>query len=1773
MAKTLMPLPFRGKEAGRALTHLLYPVPPVALVKDEELDALHQSPPPAPPPTLPHPCLVAYRDLLRPVPPEGGDSIRVEYTCVHVASEYLVCGSNTGVVDIYGHDGAGGECRLLKALVPPRGSQHTNVKVTCVKLDPTQRLLAVGNILGAVNVLSLDLTEGRAQRMLHSHVLHQDAIRCLTWDDVGQRLYSGCDGGVIVESRLARQNDVVANLSNGESGIRGGSGGTPSVGGLLGSRQFGPLLTLFQTCSSGVLHREVSELVQLTFYAVAGRLPADMQREGDIPADAILLATHARRCNVHLLNRSLAKSLLYSIQVEGGGTAASGRTIYGATLQAFMDSTGDNLEKLHLYVSRPRGKFWMVDLGSANTVKTLTPTLATVYSPDEPENEDEKSKYGVTAKQTASVADALCGRLMLAPFPAPARDCLISWTHMGGLSLVSLENGQAVSLWITGIHDLATFKGKGTVLMMVLLHGAEKTVGMLKVSLVPKGDAEEDGWTRQQAATVLQQAWRRSRVRRAEAMQEKVQMLLDEISTAVERARERETLLVNQPRQNEVCRQETGPRAQAFWEEVESICAKALEFLERAPSTSAIGEGFSLGEDGIAVLDPSSLTLVNMVNKLLVESQRMLASPVQRIPPISLSIAGAFENQTREAVASVENEETIPVIYKRVGRRWRERQEGAMTADAESSRSVVVTVKEIEGEESVNVGSAISALAALEYEVRLVASSGLGLDLAFVGNGVVVRELAFLADGRPSPAQLCGRIRPGDALLAVNGIVLEPLALKDKLAALLALAGEHDTEISLRFTAKEASSWTRSLVSLGLGAADGAEDTGQKEEINPFLPMMGPITPSHLQQPRPPSPSLSVTPAPPSSSSTATSSQEQLRVMEKMVELGLAAPNPGQSSGTDQLRQQQSVVQHFLTSTLLPWKTRFWEDGGKGGAGFFLGLGRTHAGMASCRKKWGEFGPSEMNLGLMLAPEEMKSDLDRIARDIWTVWTTEERASKSRFYDDNHRFAASLGQLQAAVESRLSLDEHKRLMAEHRLGRAREGGRAFKGKHDRLLHFKDLVKTSVACSQAASTEWEMGGRSRADRRRADSTDNSPSLLFLSEPTRLPPPPIQAYLEAVPLTDVLAELGDGTNAKMEGGEEESQDLDAAMEVLSRVLEATLGGMVGGAEETEAMVFAGPLSVEGQPWPPIQLTHVTGMAVAVQQAHAILGSSETMLQGWLRCFQPLPPSQRHMIWESSASFLSQHINPEDAEMIHQHHLLTCELVTLYFQLHTVWPLLEKAIRRPECAESGSACGDVEGIEGFGDSGMGMEELRLRVSWGREAAEGEDVGDVFDAALGVLHTGSRRGPGRPTQWQEDEALIFLEEYGAYVMLEGIVKACLARGFKRALWFTLRDLGPQEERFQQAQKSLAEGLKAKSGNETGLIRQVKETECPLSLAVALLPEVVASSSFATPAMVAELHRAFFPDLRPWLVQDILAAREKGKEKLDSYGSNSFAAAALIISHNVDEAWWSCLRAVGFQGQEKVSEAARTSIPQQEEQWRVQRQSQPPLAPEAGISVRVLQTALRHRLKLLRRAVSAGDLMTRIQTHIWGTIASSCASSGLSFVPPSLLGIALLEIFVSGRQLSSTKATWLEENDNNEEENQEHARRLFSSMSSVNEAEEKLPCLVDPIEGQGGTGIILYPKKTYVCGVCQLPCWGYSVDAGLVTSRRRRRDADSLEVEWRGRGQDWEDENDENRGVRGNRERGNTLLILFTCNHMYHSACLPEQACVLCLRENFSPF
>jgi hypothetical protein len=164
--------------------------------------------------------------------------------------------------------------------VPPRNSKHANLKVTAVSLSPNERLLGIGNILGSVNIIRLDFTEsGRAQRLVHSCHEHQvgrtaessalshhqqdcirwypqAGVRCLAWSADGLRLYSGCDGGRVVETKLPMS---AVEEPSAEDESRSGKSGLGRVR-LLGAKS---LINLFEAPSSRVIANERSECLQV----------------------------------------------------------------------------------------------------------------------------------------------------------------------------------------------------------------------------------------------------------------------------------------------------------------------------------------------------------------------------------------------------------------------------------------------------------------------------------------------------------------------------------------------------------------------------------------------------------------------------------------------------------------------------------------------------------------------------------------------------------------------------------------------------------------------------------------------------------------------------------------------------------------------------------------------------------------------------------------------------------------------------------------------------------------------------------------------------------------------------------------------------------------------------------------------------------------------------------------------------------------------------------------------------------------------------------------------------------------------------------------------------------------------------------------------------------------------------------------------------------------------------------------------------------------------
>jgi hypothetical protein len=101
----------------------------------------------------------------------------------------------------------------------------------------------------------------------------QEAVRCLAWDETATRLYSGCDGGVIVETRLPPTDAQTPSAAAASSAAAGqaepsGLGGVGGALSLLGSAPLGlglgsTLASLFQGCVSAVWQREESEIIQV----------------------------------------------------------------------------------------------------------------------------------------------------------------------------------------------------------------------------------------------------------------------------------------------------------------------------------------------------------------------------------------------------------------------------------------------------------------------------------------------------------------------------------------------------------------------------------------------------------------------------------------------------------------------------------------------------------------------------------------------------------------------------------------------------------------------------------------------------------------------------------------------------------------------------------------------------------------------------------------------------------------------------------------------------------------------------------------------------------------------------------------------------------------------------------------------------------------------------------------------------------------------------------------------------------------------------------------------------------------------------------------------------------------------------------------------------------------------------------------------------------------------------------------------------------------------
>jgi hypothetical protein len=332
---------------------------------------------------------------------------------------------------------------------------------------------------------------------------------------------------------------------------------------------------------------------------------------------------------------------------------------------------------------------------------------------------------------------------------------------------------------------------------------------------------------------------------------------------------------------------------------------------------------------------------------------------------------------------------------------------------------------------------------------------------------------------------------------------------------------------------------------------------------------------------------------------------------------------------------------------------------------------------------------------------------------------------------------------------------------------------------------------------------------------------------------------QVFFEAIPLADLLREepLMDEKDQPDLG-----QDLDAAMECLSSIIVQALEDFVQRSSGGHGIVG----------WPPEGPTYLMAMAIAVQHQHALLAEIEPMLQEWIRCFQPISADRRRLVWQEDGIVSVQ---PNDCDtMGGQQRECVCQLITLFLLCHTVWELLEKR--------------DVSVVDQPG------QELSLTLSWG--------VHSEWRTGIPMWRDGpARRGP---RQWNEDEALAFMDEYAAYLQSEDTATACVARGFKTALKRVM-DF-PSDPSRENVSISVAEKPGDAFLSKNGFLPEPQVLEQPPRL----IPLIRGFSKLLESDVWGALSSAsaVFPRFRPWLVQELLM----------SYGE-------LCKSDDSWERWW----------------------------------------------------------------------------------------------------------------------------------------------------------------------------------------------------------------------------------------------------------------------------
>jgi hypothetical protein len=693
-----------------------------------------------------------------------------------------------------------------------------------------------------------------------------------------------------------------------------------------------------------------------------------------------------------------------------------------------------------------------------------------------------------------------------------------------------------------------------------------------------------------------------------------------------------------------------------------------------------------------------------------------------------------------------------------------------------------------------------------QYLLRLDASKGLGISLSIVGTKVKVTGFAPVDDRGPGPAETSGQVSVGDVLLGLNGRELGLLRFGEIVDALRSLLRVREGEIELRFAYAE-----ESLVPVP------QEDSPSKDREKELrrcssMPSQAVNAAGLVPMPSPPAPLLSPLPAaaeerdreayPLSATSASTSTSAG---MKRYVPNFIAFDTP-------------HVVAHLrLAEIASDVRAAHRIENAARISRFFEGSGRSvliYPRTSPPRPLVKSSPPPAKRLKRRIMTKEPQ------VRDPVQTYDVLAKEELQRLDRDLQGKALLLRQREHSEPASDSLAVH---VASALLSRRRRSGSS------------ELLSEGLPYWQAELDPMTLTAATSAP------AAISPSLL----------PSADVEFEAVPTADVVQELGEALGVRKvieqrKGSSAEEleagalYDSEVALEALLRVAQETVGVQVDKELEGAKGLQHEPLGLglekllrgERSKWPPVRLTLSMGAVLVLQQQQAFVPEAvEPLLQVWLRTFTPASPKHRHHMWADIRRTPASHAEA----LTQQHHRLTCDLVTLYFQLHVAWAFLGLPTWCSLQARDSSR----------------HQLLAMSLTWG-------PLSDPSLPSFGL------RGM---TQWGEEEAESFLETYGSYMELNSAAAAAgaleMSSVMSRCCAFFRADAS-----LSSAEHELDRLLVASSGAASFSPSAISSVSSSISkhgfcLLLRVLPRLFAWNPAAAAGFCA-CHR---PHLRPWIV------------------------------------------------------------------------------------------------------------------------------------------------------------------------------------------------------------------------------------------------------------------------------------------------------------------